>query len=352
MRTVFLIFASLLFCFTTLAQPKIEFRRLSHDFGTFNEDKTFVYHDFKFKNTGDTPLLIINAKSSCSCSVPEYTKAPIAPGAEGVISVKYSAIGRPGAFNKAIKIITNAENAETNLIIKGNVIAAADNDEYKYFINGLKLKTVNYDMGNIVKGGKKSLSFDTKNGTDRPLKMTISNVPTHIRVEAMPADLKPGERGVIKVTFDAGVCNDWGRGVDEFLISSERPESRTMNKKISIAYNITEDFSKQGNNHPAAKIERVLVDFGERNSISVASNSIKLQNLGNGNLVVRKVSSSSPVVSAKIDNDNIKAGGEATVTININPTKSKTRIVNESVTIVTNDRKNSEIKVQVTAVLK
>ena len=347
-----LLLLSLLFCMGIYAQAKIEFEEVVHDFGTFSEEETFVNHAFKFKNTGNTPLVIIKAKATCGCTVPSYPKAPIAPGESGVIDVKYSAIGRPGTFNKSVKITTNATPAETNLVIKGNVIANPDNDNYKYYINGLKLKAISYDIGNIIKGAKKELEFDTWNSSDRPLTITISNVASYIKVDALPAKLNPGERGRIKVTYDSKICNDWGRQVDEFLVSAERHDSRTMNKKITINSNITEDFSKQGNKRPSAEIEKVMVNLGEISSISPTNCEIELKNTGNGNLIIRKVSSSVQAIKTNVNNTEIKPKGSAKLSITLNPTKSKSRIVNETVTLVTNDSKNSEIKIQVTATLK
>ena len=341
-----------LFWIVGFAQPKIEFEKEIHDFGTFSEEEAFVNYSFKFKNTGDAPLIIVNAKATCGCTVPSFPKAPIAPGGTGVIDVKYSAIGRPGAFNKSIKITSNATSPETNIVIKGNVVGVADNADYKYYINGLKIKQISFDMGKIVKGEKKELTFDTWNGTDRPLSIKTTNASSYMNIEAIPANLEPGKRGKIRVTYDSKACNDWGKQVDEFLISAERPNSRTMNKKITITSNITEDFSKQGNKRPKAEIEKVLVNLGDINGIAPINHEIKLKNNGNGTLIVRKVSSSSQVISAKLNSTEIKPNGSTTLSITINPTKVKSRIVNETITIVTNDAQNNEIEVQVTASLK
>ena len=347
---LFLMFC--LFWLATYAQPKIEFEETLYDFGNFSEEEGFVNHSFKFKNVGNAPLIIINAKATCGCTVPSYPKAPIAPGETGVIDVKYSAIGRPGFFNKSIKIITNGEPAEKSLVIKGNVNSPADNAEFKYFINGLKLKTITYDMGNIVKGEKKELLFDTWNATDRPLTIKITNNTQYISVKALPYKLRPGERGKIAVVYDSENSNEWGKQIDEFLITSERPNSRAMNKKISILSNISEDFSKQGNKRPKAEIEKVLVNFGEVASLSPSNCDIKIKNNGNGTLIIRKVSSSSPAISVNTKNSEIKPNGTTSLKITLNPSKCKSRIVNETVTIITNDSEKSEINIQVTATLK
>ena len=94
----------------------------SHDFGTIQEAKGPVSCTFEFTNTGDKPLLIIDATASCGCTRPEYPTKPIKPGKKGKIKVTYSPIGRPGAFKKTVKIKTNGKERTTTLRIEGTVI--------------------------------------------------------------------------------------------------------------------------------------------------------------------------------------------------------------------------------------
>jgi hypothetical protein len=84
---------------------KIEFSKEIHDYGTIKYDAD-PYCTFEFKNTGNEPLIISNAKGSCGCTVPEWSKEPIAPGASGSIRVKYDT-KRPGAINKSVTVSTN-----------------------------------------------------------------------------------------------------------------------------------------------------------------------------------------------------------------------------------------------------
>ncbi len=107
------------------AGPKIDFTKETHDYGTikYGADGTCT---FEFKNTGNAPLIISNAKGSCGCTVPEWPKEPIAPGAKGSIKVKYDT-KRPGAINKSVTITSNAVNEPTKVIrIKGNVLPAPE----------------------------------------------------------------------------------------------------------------------------------------------------------------------------------------------------------------------------------
>jgi hypothetical protein len=103
---------------------KIEFSKETHDYGNIKYGGE-PYCNFEFKNTGDEPLIISNAKGSCGCTVPEWPKEPIAPGAKGVIRVKYDT-NRPGPINKNVTITSNAKTNPKEIFIKGSVLAPED----------------------------------------------------------------------------------------------------------------------------------------------------------------------------------------------------------------------------------
>ena len=103
-------------------QAEATFEVKSHDFGTIMEAKGPVSCTFEFTNTGDKPLLIIDATASCGCTRPEFPTKPIKPGKKGKIKVTYSPIGRPGAFKKSIKVKTNGKERTTTLRITGTVV--------------------------------------------------------------------------------------------------------------------------------------------------------------------------------------------------------------------------------------
>ena len=78
--------------------------------------------EFVFVNNGTKPLIITNTQGSCGCTVPTSPKEPIAPGAKGIIGVKY-ATDRVGPFSKTVTVTSNAEGQPTKtLTIKGTVL--------------------------------------------------------------------------------------------------------------------------------------------------------------------------------------------------------------------------------------
>ena len=104
-------------------EPAITFEDTSHDFGTIAEDGGNVTHEFKFTNTGEAPLMIVNASASCGCTRPSYPKKPVAPGKTDKIKVTYVPVGRPGEFVKTVTVKTNVKKQKTiKLKIKGTVV--------------------------------------------------------------------------------------------------------------------------------------------------------------------------------------------------------------------------------------
>ena len=103
--------------------PGIVFETETIDYGTIQHNADGK-REFVFTNNGNKPLIISNAQGSCGCTVPTWPKEPIAPGAKGVIGVKY-ATDRVGAFTKTVTLTTNATEASKVLTIKGNVLPDA-----------------------------------------------------------------------------------------------------------------------------------------------------------------------------------------------------------------------------------
>ncbi len=102
--------------------PAMTFSDTEHDFGDINQgDK--VSYDFEFKNTGGSDLLISNAVGSCGCTVPQYPKEAIKPGASGKIMVTFNSTGKHGEQHKSVTLSTNTEKGSEILKITANINA-------------------------------------------------------------------------------------------------------------------------------------------------------------------------------------------------------------------------------------
>lgn len=105
--------------------PKMTFEETTFDFGTVKAGKKVEY-TFKFKNTGEVPLLINDARSTCGCTVPTYPKDYVKPGKGGEIKVVFDTKGLTGSQAKPITIVSNTYPTSTKLFVKGIVEGSGD----------------------------------------------------------------------------------------------------------------------------------------------------------------------------------------------------------------------------------
>ena len=115
-------FITILLCFSYtngFAQAEITFESEVVDYGTIEKGDDGV-REFKFANTGTSPLYITQVRSSCGCTIPKKPTDSIMPGVEEVIEVKYDT-NRVGPIRKTISVSSNAVTPVVALQIKGTV---------------------------------------------------------------------------------------------------------------------------------------------------------------------------------------------------------------------------------------
>lgn len=99
---------------------KMEFEESEFNFGTIDQG-AMVTHVFKFRNTGEHPLVISDARADCGCTVPNWPKEPIMPGKESQIEVKFNSAGKQGDVSKTVTILANTDPSDTKIHINGKV---------------------------------------------------------------------------------------------------------------------------------------------------------------------------------------------------------------------------------------
>lgn len=99
---------------------KIEFEKLNYDFKNITVNDTVVFI-FKFKNIGNTALTINKLRSSCGCTIPNWSKKQINPEHTGAITVKYYS-SNSKKFTENILVYYNGKDSPVRLSISGVVI--------------------------------------------------------------------------------------------------------------------------------------------------------------------------------------------------------------------------------------
>ncbi len=125
MRYFLLFFAFFVTFFVTpsFAQTRfarIKFEETTFDFGKITEND-IVEHEFKFKNVGNTDLIIKDAQVTCGCTTPTYSFLPIAPGKTSSIGVHFNSHNKIGTQRPTVTVVTNGRPATVKLYMEGDV---------------------------------------------------------------------------------------------------------------------------------------------------------------------------------------------------------------------------------------
>lgn len=85
---------------------------------------------FIVTNISKEPLIIEQANPTCGCTIGDYTKTPIAPGATGFVSAKFNAANL-GHFEKHLTVKFAGADDIKNIVISGDVLSAEDYAKWK-----------------------------------------------------------------------------------------------------------------------------------------------------------------------------------------------------------------------------
>jgi archaellum component FlaG (FlaF/FlaG flagellin family) len=224
------------------AQGAMQFTSDNHDFGNVPEG-TMATYEFKFKNTGNQPVIIANVQASCGCTTPDWTKTPVLPGKMGVIKAMYNSAGRPGVFNKTVTITSNAAEPSKVLSIKGTVLTK---EQIKPTLTPaqlaasphLVLDRSSHDFGKMEAGQQPVARFTVKNTGKTELVLgALSSGCYCVGYKANPAPIAPGQSQVVELLYTQ---RQLGQVSDAVTITSNDVSG---DAKITLRATIVRDLS-------------------------------------------------------------------------------------------------------------
>lgn len=179
----------------------ITFDKLTHDYGTINEDSDLRICVFRFINHQKSPVAISHVQSSCGCAVPQYTKKAIPAGGSGEIRIAYNPQGRPGRFNRSIIVSFSGQKEKIHLYVKGTVTPGVErkNKAYPYVIGDLQLRTNSLKLKPMQVAQQRSIMVI--NSGNAPLRTVFNSANPSVSANMVPAILQPNQKGEIQIIY-------------------------------------------------------------------------------------------------------------------------------------------------------
>lgn len=323
-----------------------------HDFGAFDESLGVVTCVFEAVNTGNEPLVILNARANCGCTTPTYSPEPVAPGDTARVTVGYNADGRPGRFSKNVAVTTNARQSKTTLTISGTVIGTANTLRSRYPVDAgaMKLRSAALAYGEVSRratGGQYVEGYNASSDTLRP---RVTYTPPYISAIVSPAAVPPGENFVISTTFDPTRCPLYDVVTDSLTVEAD---GHTVT--LSTVGIVTEDFSTmtgaQMDRAPVISVTPAQLDFGriDTSVSSPLSATLEIANNGHEPLKLRRVYSADSAVSVAMKSSTVKPGKRIKLKISIDRASLAGKpMLNSRLIIIANDPANPRTTVRLT----
>jgi len=329
-----------------------------HDFGAFDEETGTVYCEFRFVNTGDEDLAIINARANCGCTKPEYSRGPVAPGDTAAIRVGFDPKGRPGRFVKYINVDLNGEPRRTSLSIQGTVIGAANTlrSRFPVSVGTMKLRGTMIAFGEINKGNTTGRYMEGYNASADTMRPAVDNVPEYINIIVEPAAVPPGDRFVISAIFHSDRAKEWGLVTDSLTVSPSASSSEKV--RIETVAILTEDFSKLSaadrKNAPAIDTDVIAIDLEKiSRTDGLIKRTFSIKNNGKRPLLIRRIYCPDNAVDVSMKDSKIKPGKSGKAEVCIDPSLiGDTELLNARITIISNDPDHPSTMVRVVAEMK
>ncbi|HNU77742.1 MAG: DUF1573 domain-containing protein [Prolixibacteraceae bacterium] len=333
-----------------IGQPKLVFDKTDHNFGSFKESAGPQTATFEFTNKGTTPLILNSVNASCGCTTPEWTRQPVAPGARGMIKVSYNPANRPGAFSKSVTVNSNAENPTVMLVISGKVEEREKTiaELYPREIGSLRAKQNHISFPTIKNNEVKTETLELVNDTDKPVVVGFKTIPKHITVTVEPENIPAKGKGLLTMVYDAKAANTYGFTSHRIYLTLDG--SNDYKNSIGVSATIEEDFSSLSAaelaNAPVALFNTLSYDFGDIKQGDKKEYTFELKNGGKRELLIRNVRSSCGCTAVSPSKNVIAPGETAPIKVVFDSTGKKGR-QSKTVTVITNDPKNSSATLRI-----
>lgn len=175
----------------------IRWLETEYDYGTFTEVSGPKTGRARFVNTGDSATFVSRVRPSCGCTGASYPHTMIEPGDTAEITFTYNPKGRPGRFDKTVKVYTGTDNRLQVIRIFGTVIGAPATLEanFPHEAGGLRTQYPVLMAGTLPRGTARHMFLSSYNQTSDTITPAWGAPPPGLEVDMTPRAIAPGEIG-------------------------------------------------------------------------------------------------------------------------------------------------------------
>ena len=190
----------------------IEWLATEYDFGAFPEAGGPRSGEVQFINRGNEATVINNVRLTCGCTSEAHTEGLIAPGDTARIRFTYNPAGRPGRFEKSIKVYTGEHNDLTTIKMKGTVIGTPQtlSREYPFEMGSMRFNARSLNFEKVRYGTSRHQFIVVYNQSHNPVRPVWKKNSDALDVDISTPVIPPGELATFSVYFNTREIGEMG----------------------------------------------------------------------------------------------------------------------------------------------
>lgn len=295
---------------------QIKWLASEYDFGTFKEIAGPKTGFVRFVNEGKTPTIINRVRTSCGCTDSSYTEGLIAPGDTATISFTYDPSGRPGRFEKTVRVYIGKEEKPKIIHIYGTVIGTPESLQkwYPVEIGPLRLSEKILTTGEMTYGQSRHIFLQGYNlSSDTIFPAWRHNSPS-ISMGISDKAVAPGDGVTLSIYFNSRKENAPGKITYPIEIIADTAGREVEKLTVEFIADVKPDLKGVSGNDlakaPLIKLDPTSIELGEIKNNNPKSFKFNVANIGVSPLHIKRIYSMNERVSIKRFPVTVKPGGQ------------------------------------------
>lgn len=323
------------------ASARIKWIESHYNFGAIKEADGPVDGFVRLVNTGEGSTFIRSVRPSCGCTAVSFTEDDIQPGDTATVSFTFDPTGRPGKFEKTIRVVTGTDDDLWSIKLYGTVIASDETLGIAFPVEAgaLRLEKDSISAGDMRRYATRHLFVNAYNQSADTISPKWTESSPAIITDLSPRRIPPGESATFSFTIKGENEDDFGPKRFNVDILSDGPGSPEAN--ISIGANFTVDPSgmtaSELESMPYAILLPEFIDLGDVAPDTTVKFSFEILNEGKGKLSVRKIIPAAKAVTVSSFPSSVKGGKKGKVAGKFHASELKPGPFRINIEILTDD---------------
>lgn len=320
-------------------EQTVSFDRTVYDFGDIMLSDGPQTCKFIMKNISDSPVVIHRVVTSCGCTEPAWTEAPIRPGDSGEIKVVFSNDQGPYPFSKSVTVYVSGLSKPVVLKVRGVVHDKKKSlgELFPVSCGPIGFREASVSMGQIEQGLARSMEIEMANTSGKPVDVQFTDMTPGLAVSMSGTSIPAKSKVRINCTVDTRGTDGkkWGKTPFTFsIVADGRKYRNVLTVEALIKENFTSLTESQKRAGSLPQFETSSLELGVVEEGKVMSGEFTVKNVGKDAFKIYKADASEGGV--KVDLPSPVAFGEkGTIRVNVDTHGQSGEVVN-ILTLITN----------------